>query len=214
MMLLHHWRRPNRVERVAPLVTNRSVTPFPVFGSKSGAPTHPHWVPELVANPDAIVEVGTEIIHVWPGSVRARSARASDEQKVRMPRRVVRIAQAGWRSARQSRPYRTQSRNGSGRLCGTVATNTPAGTQHAPDLDQRLPERREHERHRHGDRVHGPVRSGRRPASARMNRQVAPAGVVELGGGHVQPHVRAPGQQRSQGRASACQVQHPGRLCS
>ena len=31
-----------------------------VFASKSGAPTHPDWYHNLVANPDVTVEVGTE----------------------------------------------------------------------------------------------------------------------------------------------------------
>jgi deazaflavin-dependent oxidoreductase (nitroreductase family) len=31
-----------------------------VFASKGGAPTHPDWYRNLVANPDVIVELGTE----------------------------------------------------------------------------------------------------------------------------------------------------------
>ena len=31
-----------------------------IFGSKGGAPTHPAWFHNLVANPDVSVEVGTD----------------------------------------------------------------------------------------------------------------------------------------------------------
>ena len=46
--------------RVNPLMYLPDGDRFVVFASKGGAPTHPDWYHNVVANPDASVEVGTE----------------------------------------------------------------------------------------------------------------------------------------------------------
>ena len=64
MLLLHHTGRKSGTVRVAPLVYRREGDAYVVFGSKGGAPEHPDWYRNLVANPQAEIEVGTETIPV------------------------------------------------------------------------------------------------------------------------------------------------------
>lgn len=64
MILVHHTGAKTGTERVAPLVYQAVGDAFVIFGSKGGAPTHPHWYLNLVANPDTVVEVGTDTIPV------------------------------------------------------------------------------------------------------------------------------------------------------
>ncbi len=47
-----------------PVMYERVGDGFAVFGSKAGAPTNPDWFYNLVANPQASVEVGSEVIEV------------------------------------------------------------------------------------------------------------------------------------------------------
>jgi deazaflavin-dependent oxidoreductase (nitroreductase family) len=47
-------------ERVNPMMYLRDGTRLVVFASKGGAPTNPDWYHNLVAHPDASVEVGAE----------------------------------------------------------------------------------------------------------------------------------------------------------
>ena len=51
-------------ERVNPMMYQAVGDSFAVFASKMGAPTDPAWFHNLVANPEASVEVGTERIAV------------------------------------------------------------------------------------------------------------------------------------------------------
>ena len=46
--------------RTTPLVYHRDGNRYVIAGSKGGAPDHPAWYHNLVKNPDAEVEVGTE----------------------------------------------------------------------------------------------------------------------------------------------------------
>ncbi len=77
MVLLHHTGARSGIERVTPLVCQPVGEAFAVFGSKAGAPTHPDWYHNLVANPDTTVEVGTEVI-----SVRARVAEGDERERI------------------------------------------------------------------------------------------------------------------------------------
>jgi deazaflavin-dependent oxidoreductase (nitroreductase family) len=67
MLLLHSRGARSGRERVNPMMYQAVGEDFAVFASKAGAPTNPDWYHNLVANPDASVEVGPETI-----SVRAR----------------------------------------------------------------------------------------------------------------------------------------------
>ena len=65
LLLLHHRGARTGTERVNPLAYQPlEGGAVAVFGSKGGAPAHPDWVHNLVANPRATVEVGTETYEV------------------------------------------------------------------------------------------------------------------------------------------------------
>jgi deazaflavin-dependent oxidoreductase (nitroreductase family) len=64
LLLLHHKGAKSGVERISPLAYRRQGDAYAVFGSRGGAPTHPDWYFNLIANPRARVEVGSETIDV------------------------------------------------------------------------------------------------------------------------------------------------------
>ncbi len=64
LLLLHHKGAKSGVERVSPLAYRREGDAYAVFGSRGGAPTHPDWYFNLVANPQTQIEVGTDTIDV------------------------------------------------------------------------------------------------------------------------------------------------------
>jgi len=77
MLLLHHRGRTSGTERVTPLVYLPHGDDFVIFGSKAGAPAHPDWFHNLVANPDTVVEVGTETV-----DVRVRVAEGDERNRL------------------------------------------------------------------------------------------------------------------------------------
>ncbi|WP_109776558.1 nitroreductase/quinone reductase family protein [Quadrisphaera granulorum] len=90
MILVHHRGRRSGTEHVAPLVFQQVDAAFAVFASKGGAPVHPQWYANLLANPDTTAEVGAE--HGGREvPVRARELHGEEragvweEQKRRMP---------------------------------------------------------------------------------------------------------------------------------
>lgn len=64
LLLLHSTGAKSGEERIHPLVYQAVGDDSAVFASKGGAPTHPAWYHNLLANPSATVEVGTETIDV------------------------------------------------------------------------------------------------------------------------------------------------------
>jgi deazaflavin-dependent oxidoreductase (nitroreductase family) len=77
LLLLHHTGAKSGAERINPLAYLPVSDGFAVFGSKAGGPTNPDWYHNLRANPDAIVEVGTETI-----PVRARAAVGEERDRI------------------------------------------------------------------------------------------------------------------------------------
>lgn len=77
LLLLHYTGARTGTERVNPLVYQAVGEDFAVFGSKAGAPTNPDWYHNVVANPDATVEVGEETIRV-----RARLAEGDERDRI------------------------------------------------------------------------------------------------------------------------------------
>jgi deazaflavin-dependent oxidoreductase (nitroreductase family) len=71
LLLLHSTGAKSGQERVHP-VMYRAVDGggWAVFASKAGAPTNPDWYHNLVAHPEASIEVGTETIAVVAREVR------------------------------------------------------------------------------------------------------------------------------------------------
>lgn len=64
VLLLHHVGAKSGTERIAPLAYLADGDRYIIFGSKAGAPTHPAWYHNLLANPDVSIEVGVETIDV------------------------------------------------------------------------------------------------------------------------------------------------------
>jgi deazaflavin-dependent oxidoreductase (nitroreductase family) len=77
LLLLHHTGAKSGIERVNPLAYHRVGDSLAVFASKGGAPTNPDWFHNLVANPDASIEIGTES---YPVTARV----AADEERERI----------------------------------------------------------------------------------------------------------------------------------
>jgi deazaflavin-dependent oxidoreductase (nitroreductase family) len=78
LLLLHHHGGKSGIERINPLAYQRlSPTAVAVFGSKGGAPSDPDWFRNLVANPDARVEIGTETF-----DAKARVAKGEERERI------------------------------------------------------------------------------------------------------------------------------------
>ena len=81
LLLLHHVGARSGRERTTPLAYWRvDDTSVAVLASNRGAPKHPDWYHNLVANPDAKTEIGTETF-----LARARVATPSERNKL-LPR--------------------------------------------------------------------------------------------------------------------------------
>jgi deazaflavin-dependent oxidoreductase (nitroreductase family) len=64
LLLLHHRGARTGAERVNPLAYQKVGDSYAVFATKGGSPTNPDWYHNVVANPRARVEVGTEAFDV------------------------------------------------------------------------------------------------------------------------------------------------------
>ena len=60
VLLLHSTSAKSGLEPVNPMMYQSVGTTWAVFASKAGAPTNPDWYHNIVANPAATIEVGTE----------------------------------------------------------------------------------------------------------------------------------------------------------
>ena len=80
MILITHTGAKSGTTYTTPLVYTRDGDRYVVIASKGGAPAHPLWFGNLVANPDVTIEVGTERFparaRVTEGDERARLFRA------------------------------------------------------------------------------------------------------------------------------------------
>ena len=78
LLLLHHKGAKTGAKRVSPLAAQElGDKGWAVFGSKGGAPTNPDWYYNLLANPDARIEVGTETF-----DVKARPAEGDERERI------------------------------------------------------------------------------------------------------------------------------------
>ncbi|HWC09635.1 MAG TPA: nitroreductase family deazaflavin-dependent oxidoreductase [Acidimicrobiales bacterium] len=78
LLLLHHRGARTGIERVNPLaVQPLGDGAWAVFASKGGAPTNPDWFHNLVANPEAQIETGTEVV-----AVKARVAEGDERERI------------------------------------------------------------------------------------------------------------------------------------
>ncbi|UCG25393.1 MAG: nitroreductase family deazaflavin-dependent oxidoreductase [Chloroflexota bacterium] len=77
LLLLHTTGAKSGKERVNPLVTFEDGDKLVVVASKGGAPSHPDWYYNIVANPLVNVEYGTE-------QFQARATVASEPERTRL----------------------------------------------------------------------------------------------------------------------------------
>ncbi len=77
MLILHTTGRKSGQERLNPLVYQALDNGWAVFASKAGAPTHPDWYHNLVADPDVTIEVGTDTLEV-----QARVAEGDERERI------------------------------------------------------------------------------------------------------------------------------------
>jgi deazaflavin-dependent oxidoreductase (nitroreductase family) len=77
VLLLHSTGAKSGKERINPMMYQAVDDTYAVFASKAGAPTNPDWFHNLVANPDASIEVGTETV-----PVRARVATGTERDSI------------------------------------------------------------------------------------------------------------------------------------
>ncbi|TGD89904.1 nitroreductase family deazaflavin-dependent oxidoreductase [Mycolicibacterium sp. CH28] len=76
LVLVHHVGAKSGTERIAPLVPLLEDGRIYIFASKGGADTNPDWYHNLVANPNTVVELGTE---TFPVAARVLSGSERDE---------------------------------------------------------------------------------------------------------------------------------------
>ena len=77
LLLLHTTGAKSGKEHVNPLVTYEDGGRLVVVASKGGAPSHPDWYYNLVANPEVTVEYGTE-------KFQARATVTSEPERTRL----------------------------------------------------------------------------------------------------------------------------------
>ena len=76
LVLVHHVGAKSGTERIAPLVPLLDGSRVFIFASKGGADTNPDWFHNLTANPEIVVELGTE---TFPVTARVLSGNERDE---------------------------------------------------------------------------------------------------------------------------------------
>src|SRR5690242_1152266 len=64
LLLLHSTGARSGKERVNPMMYQRVGDSYAVFASKGGAPSNPDWYHNLVAHPDATIEIGDDVERV------------------------------------------------------------------------------------------------------------------------------------------------------
>jgi len=82
LLLLHTTGAKSGLERINPVACVRDGDGYAVIASNSGLPSHPAWYHNLIANPNVIVEFGTE-------TFRAHAAIADEPERTRLYDKMV-----------------------------------------------------------------------------------------------------------------------------
>jgi deazaflavin-dependent oxidoreductase (nitroreductase family) len=77
LVLITHTGAKSGKQRTSPVVYTRDGDNIVVIASKGGAPTHPDWYRNLVANPDVTVELPNEKF-----DARARTATGEERERL------------------------------------------------------------------------------------------------------------------------------------
>jgi len=84
LLLLHHTGAKSGQSRINPLAYQADDGRYVIFASKAGAPTNPDWYHNLKANPNVVIEVGSDTIDVLAseatGAERERLFRTQAER--------------------------------------------------------------------------------------------------------------------------------------
>lgn len=92
LLLLHHHGAKTRTERINPVAYQRiGANAVAVFGTKGGAPKDPQWVRNLLADPRARVEVGTDSYDIV-----ARVAEGEERERIWEKQKELNSAFAGY----------------------------------------------------------------------------------------------------------------------
>ena len=84
LLLLHTQGAKSGQERINPLACVKDGDRCVVIASKGGAPTHPDWYYNVVANPQVTVEVGTE-------TFQAEAIVAEEPERTRLYDKMVEV---------------------------------------------------------------------------------------------------------------------------
>ena len=83
LLLLHTKGAKTGRERVSPLMYRALADGWAVFASKAGADTNPDWYHNLLADPKASIEVGTDTFEV-----KARVAEGAEREEIWIPHKT------------------------------------------------------------------------------------------------------------------------------
>ena len=84
LLLLHTKGAKSQQERINPVACIKDGDRLAVIASKGGAPTHPDWYYNIVANPQVTVEVGAE-------NFQALASVAEEPERTRLYNQMVEV---------------------------------------------------------------------------------------------------------------------------
>ena len=84
LLLLHTTGAKSQQERINPVACVKDGDRLAVIASKAGAPTHPDWYFNIVANPQVTVEVGKE-------TFQAKATIAEEPERSRLYEKMVEV---------------------------------------------------------------------------------------------------------------------------
>ena len=84
LLLLHTTGAKSQQERINPVACIKDGDRLAVIASKGGAPTHPDWYYNIVANPQVTVEVGAE-------NFQALASVAEEPERTRLYNQMVEV---------------------------------------------------------------------------------------------------------------------------
>ena len=84
LLLLTTRGAKSGLERVSPVMYMRRGEAYAVFGTFAGAPVNPAWFHNLLANPEATIEVGGETIDVM-----SRVAQGDEREEIWTAQKIV-----------------------------------------------------------------------------------------------------------------------------
>jgi deazaflavin-dependent oxidoreductase (nitroreductase family) len=92
MLLLHHKGAKTGTEYCNPLAYQElGDGSWAIFGSKGGSPRNPDWYHNLIANPEAMVEIGSKNY-----TVKAREAEGAERERIWSKQKIDRPAFADY----------------------------------------------------------------------------------------------------------------------